>query len=113
MWRQPKKTYDPECLLPTAKHGGGSVMVWAAILWHSLSPIVALHGRINSKDSVGILGDHLHPMVQALFPDGDYTFQDDNAPIHMVHVVADWHEEHESELEIHEVATSIPGHQYY
>ena len=31
-------------------------------------PIVALHGRINNKDYLRILKDHLHPIVQILFP---------------------------------------------
>ena len=38
-------------------------------------------------------------MVQVLFPDGDGTFQDDNAPIHTARVAKNWYEEHESELE--------------
>ena len=45
------------------------------------------------------MGDHVHPMVQALFSDGDGIFQDDNVPIHTVLVVKKWHEEHECELE--------------
>jgi hypothetical protein len=36
IWRTPKEAYDSECLIPTVKHGGGSVMVWAAILWYSI-----------------------------------------------------------------------------
>jgi len=26
----PKEVYNPECLVPTVKHGGGSVIIWAA-----------------------------------------------------------------------------------
>jgi hypothetical protein len=29
--RTPKDAYNPECLVPTVKHGGGCVMVWAAV----------------------------------------------------------------------------------
>ena len=39
-------------------------MVSAAISWNSLCLIVALHGKINIKDYLNILGDHVHPMVQ-------------------------------------------------
>jgi hypothetical protein len=35
IWRTPKEAYNPECLIPTVKHGGGCVMVWAEILWYS------------------------------------------------------------------------------
>ena len=30
-WRTPKKPYNPECLVPTVKHGGGYVTISAAI----------------------------------------------------------------------------------
>ena len=63
VWRQPTEAYNPGCPVPTVKHGGRSVMVWAAISWISLGPIVALYVKINSKDYLNILGDHVHPMV--------------------------------------------------
>ena len=43
-WRTPKKAYNPECLLPIAQHGGGSVMILAAISSYSAGP--TLSGRI-------------------------------------------------------------------
>jgi hypothetical protein len=35
IWRTPKEAYNLEWLVPTVKHGRGSVMVWAAISWYS------------------------------------------------------------------------------
>lgn len=99
VWRQPKEAYDPDCLTPTVKHGGGSVMIWAAISWNSLGPAVALHGRVNAQAYLSILADQVHPMVQTLFPNGGAVFQDDNAPIHTAGVVNNWFEEHESDVE--------------
>ena len=46
-----------------------------------------------------MLGDHVHPMVQALFPDGDGIFQDDNAPIHLSDVANNWYEERNKHIE--------------
>jgi hypothetical protein len=36
IWGTPKEAYNLECLIPTVKHGGGSVMVWAAKSWYSI-----------------------------------------------------------------------------
>jgi hypothetical protein len=39
VWRTPKEIYNPECLVPTVKYGGGSVTIWAAKCWYSAGPI--------------------------------------------------------------------------
>ncbi len=43
--------------MPRVKHGGGSVMVWAAISWHSLEPVLVLDGHVTAKDYRTILED--------------------------------------------------------
>ena len=55
-------------LLVAENYECGSVMVRAAISSNSLSPIAALHGRVNSKVYLNILGE-------------------DNAPIHTAHMI--------------------------
>jgi hypothetical protein len=78
VWRMPKDAYNPECLVPTVKHGGGgSVMVWAAVLWYSGGPIITLHGRITAREYVDRLVNHMPPMIQTLFLQNDEVFQDD------------------------------------
>jgi hypothetical protein len=42
--RTHKEAYNLEYLVPTVKLGGGSVVVWAAISWYSVDPIITLHG---------------------------------------------------------------------
>jgi hypothetical protein len=46
IWRSPN-AYNPECLIPTVKQGGGSVMVWAPISSYSVGSIITLHARIT------------------------------------------------------------------
>ncbi len=31
VWQQPGEEYKDKCVLPTVKHGGGSVMVWGCM----------------------------------------------------------------------------------
>ncbi|GFU11099.1 hypothetical protein TNCV_2936321 [Trichonephila clavipes] len=40
VWRTSAQAYERDCLLTTAKHRGGSVMIWEAMLWFSAGPIV-------------------------------------------------------------------------
>ncbi|CAI9559915.1 unnamed protein product, partial [Staurois parvus] len=41
-----------------------------------------------------ILANHVHPMVQTLFPEDSNIYQDDNAPIYTADVVKSWFNEH-------------------
>jgi len=81
IWRVPKEAWNPECLVPSVKHGGGSVMIWVAISWYCAGPINALNGRITASGYIDILGNQVHAVVQMLFPDSA-VFQDDISPIH-------------------------------
>jgi hypothetical protein len=63
VWRTPKDVYNPECLVPRVTHGGGSVLVWAAISWNSVSPIVTLFGQITAREYINMLDDQVHPMI--------------------------------------------------
>jgi hypothetical protein len=98
VWRTLEEAYSPECTVPTAKHGGGSVMVWAAISWYSIL-LFTLHGRITAREYVDRLCNQVHPILQMLFPNNDAVFQDDNTPIHTAGTVQSWFEEHEGELQ--------------
>jgi hypothetical protein len=96
VWTTPKEAYSPECLGPTVKHGGGSVMIWAAISWYSAGP---LKGRITASDYVDISVNQVHTLVQMLFHTGDAIFQDDNSPIHTARSVQSLFEQHENALQ--------------
>ena len=51
MWRSLGEAYHPNCCMPRVQHGGGSVMVWTAISWHSLGPILVLDEHVTAKDT--------------------------------------------------------------
>jgi len=75
VWRTPKEVCNPECLVPTVKHGGGSVMIWAALSWYCAGPIITLNGRITATDYVDSLGNQVYPVVKMLFPNNDVIFK--------------------------------------
>ena len=61
---------------------------------------------------MNISGDHVHPIVSALILNVDGIFRGDNAPIHTVHVVKNWYEEH-AELPPHSPDIYIIEHWSY
>ena len=97
--RTPKEAYNPECLLPTVKQGGGSVTIWAAISCYSAGPIITLNGQIAASDYVDILGNQVRPVVQMFLPNNGAVFQDDIPPMHTARSVNAWFEEHEDALQ--------------
>ncbi|GFW63815.1 transposable element Tcb1 transposase [Trichonephila clavipes] len=96
--RTPKEAFAPECIVPTVEHGGGSLMVWGAISWRGLGPLVTLHAKVKAAHYVNILGEQVHPFVQTSFPGECPLYQDDNAPIHTAKIVQEWFAEHEGEV---------------
>jgi hypothetical protein len=67
VWRTPKEACNPECLVLTVKHGGGFMMLWAAISWYSVGPIITLHDLITVREYVDRLGNQVHPMIRRYF----------------------------------------------
>ncbi|GFW35508.1 transposable element Tcb1 transposase [Trichonephila clavipes] len=91
VWRTPKEAFAPECIVPSVKPGGGSLMVWGgAISWRGLGPLVTLHGKVKAAHYVNILGDQVHPFVQTSFPGECPLYQDDKIPIHTAKIVQEW-----------------------
>lgn len=88
------------CLAPTKKHNSSSVMIWAAKLQNSFSPLIVLQGRVKAKNYLGNLADYVHSMLQTSLPDDNTTFQDDDddVPIHKANVIQYWYEQHKSKV---------------
>jgi hypothetical protein len=108
-WRTLKEAYNPKCLVPTVKHGGGSGMIWAVTSRYSAGHTITLNGRNTVSDYVDILGNQVHPVVQVFFPDNDAIFQEDDSPKHTVRRIESWFEDHEDSLRhLHWPAQSPP-----
>lgn len=80
--RRKGERYAEQCILPTVKHSP-SVMVWGAITFNKVGPIVFLEGTMNAAKYKSILETHVLPLIQEM---ENYVenplFQDDSAPCH-------------------------------
>ncbi len=47
VWRQPGEEYKDKCVLPTVKHGGGSVMVWGCMSAAGTGELQFIEGTMN------------------------------------------------------------------
>jgi hypothetical protein len=98
VWRTPNEAYNLECPVPTVKQRGVCGMVWAAISWYSIGPIITLHGQITAREYMDRLGNQEHSMIQTL-PNNNVVFQNDNALIQTAGNVQLWFEEYEGKLQ--------------
>lgn len=71
----------PECLAPTVKHGGGSVMVWGCFSYAGVGDLVQIEGIMRKEQYRNILEQNAAPSGRRLIGD-NFTFMQDNDPKH-------------------------------
>ncbi len=76
VWRQPSEEYKDKCLLPTFKHGGGSVMVWGCMSAASTGEQQFIEGTMNANMYCDILKQSMIPSLRRLGRRA--VFQNDN-----------------------------------
>ncbi|KAG1494619.1 hypothetical protein G6F46_012333 [Rhizopus delemar] len=83
-WSLPGSPLQPHHVIPTVKHGGGSVMVWACMTSHGVGYICEIYdGRMTAPDYIHILKTELaDTLAYYRLGDGDFIFQHDNDPKH-------------------------------
>jgi hypothetical protein len=87
VWSTPKGAYNPEFLVPTAKHGEGCDDFGRNIVvQHFVGPIITLHGRFTETEYVYRLANQVHRIIGTLSPNSDTVFQHDSAPIPQLEV---------------------------
>ncbi len=59
VWRQPGEEYKDKCVLPTVKHGGGSVMVWGCMSAAGTGELKFIEGTMNANMYCDILKQRL------------------------------------------------------
>ena len=80
MWHQSGEEYKDKCVLPTVKHGGGSVMVWGCMSAAGTGVLQFIEGTMNANMYCDILRQSMTPSLQKLGCRA--VFQHDNDPKH-------------------------------
>ncbi len=88
VWRRRNDAYDPKNTIPTVKHGGGNIMLWACF---SAKGTGQLHRIKRTMDGVMYCqGQGIEP-ARALKMGRGWIFQHDNDPKHMAKATKQWH----------------------
>ncbi len=66
MWRQPGEEYKDKCVLPTVKHGGGSVMVWGSMSVSGTGELQFIVGTTNANMYYDKLKQSMIPSLRRL-----------------------------------------------
>lgn len=93
MRRRVGEEYNPECVLPTIKGGGGSVMIWGCMAAKGVGTAFVCTGRMNSATYVNMLEQVLEPSITKIFAEEErknVIFQQDNAPCHTARASTAW-----------------------
>lgn len=46
------KEYHPDCVVPTIKHGGGSIMIWGCMAADGVCKMFVCEGRMNNENTL-------------------------------------------------------------
>jgi len=81
VWRLPTERYAPYCLKGTVKHDR-KINVWGCFAAHGVGRLYRVVGMLDQNQFHSILVNQMIPSAIALFPSGEYIFQQDNDPKH-------------------------------
>ena len=95
VWRRVGERYLADCLQPTVKHSGGSVMVWGCCSWWGVGPLVLIDGTLDQNGHVDVMSNHLVPYLKKVDEQcPGMIFQDDNALCHAAKYPTWWLQTH-------------------
>ena len=67
-----------------------SIMVWGAVTYGGQRTLKWVRRNINSQKYCSTQREELFPLLESAYPDGNYTFVQDNAPVHVSAETRTW-----------------------
>ena len=86
VWHRPREEYKDIFLVPTVRHGGGSLMVWSCMSARGVSEIHFIDSIMNAGVYCNILKEKMIPSLKHLGRGA--IFQQDNDPKHSAKVTS-------------------------
>ena len=80
VWRRAGEEYADKNVVPTVKHGGGSLMVWGCMSSQGVGDLHFIEGIMNAQMYCNILAKKMIPSLKVLGRGA--VFQHDNDPKH-------------------------------
>ena len=87
--RKPGEEWLPQCLSPGCK-AKMSWMIWGCITFNGVGTLTTVNGNTNAAKYIEILEDNLWPVIVRHYPEENYIFQDDNAPVYRARSVQNY-----------------------
>ena len=80
--RHQNECYIPQCIVPTVKHGGDSIMVWGCFAGHKIGDLIRVRGIMKKEQYREILENHAVPSAHRMVVRRQPVFMQDNDPKH-------------------------------
>ena len=80
--RHQNERYILQCIVPTVKHGGGSIMVWGCFAGHKIGDLIRVRGIMKKEQYREILENHVVPSAHRMVVRRQPVFMQDNDPKH-------------------------------
>uniref|UniRef100_A0A8K9UU74 Tc1-like transposase DDE domain-containing protein n=1 Tax=Oncorhynchus mykiss TaxID=8022 RepID=A0A8K9UU74_ONCMY len=90
VWRKSNTAHHTEHTIPTVKHGGGSIMVWAFFSSAGTGKMVKIDGKMDGAKYRTILEENLMESAKDLRLGRRFVFQQDNDPKHKAKSTMEW-----------------------
>ena len=71
-----------QCLKPTVKHGGGSIMVWGCVSGAGMGKLKRLEGKVDAEVYYRILRHQMEPTMKLQVGRQSFVYMQDNAYVH-------------------------------
>lgn len=82
VWRKKNEALKPRNLIPTVKHGGGSIMVWGSMAYDGVGNLEFIDVKMNADAYIAILDRNMLESARKLNLGRRFYFQQDNDPKH-------------------------------